>query len=89
MEVVTSTMTAIKKMIHANARRAPPARLFPPLLLSLPDVGEGESSVGKPPCPLAHVALRALLCSGKQGRKYVPKALILPPLKPHDDINLP
>lgn len=35
MQVVTSTMTAIKKMIHANARRAPPARLLPPPLLSL------------------------------------------------------
>lgn len=56
MEVVTSTVTAIK-MIHANAQRASPAHLVPPPPLSLQDAGDGEApraGTCTPPAPRSH-----------------------------------
>ena len=57
--------------------------------LPLPDVGDGESTVGKPPRP-RHLSPRELYSAlgSRVGNMYL-KALILPPLRPHDDINLP
>ena len=77
MEGVTSTVTAIKKMIHANARKTPPARLVPPPPLSLPGVGDRESTAGKPPHPpgTRHPADFAL---GSRVGNTDLKALILP-----------
>lgn len=57
--------------------------------LPLPGVGDGESTVGKPPCP-RHVSPHGLYAAlrSRVGNMYL-KALILPLLKPHGAINLP
>jgi len=56
--------------------------------LPIPGVGDGEGTVGKPPCP-RHASPRGLYAAlgSRVGNLYL-KALILPPSKLHD-VHLP